>query len=40
MGKYFKKKRSIEVESVFGDIKRNRNFRRFNLRGKEKVNAE
>ena len=40
IGKYFRKKRSIEVESVFGDIKRNRNFRRFNLREKEKVNAE
>lgn len=40
VGKYFRKKRSIEVESVFGDIKRNRNFKRFNLRGKEKVNAE
>ena len=40
IGKYFRKKRSIEVESVFGDIKRNRNFRRFNLRGKAKVNIE
>jgi len=40
VGRYYRKKRSIEVESVFGDIKRNRGFRRFNLRGKEKVNGE
>lgn len=39
-GKIYRRKRSVEVESVFGDIKRNRGFRRFNLRGKEKVNAE
>jgi len=40
IGKQFSKKRSIEVESVFGDIKRNRSFERFNLRGTEKVNSE
>lgn len=33
-------KRSIEPESVFGMIKYNRSFRRFMLRGIEKVNVE
>ena len=32
--------RSTEVESVFGNLKHNRGFRRFMLRGKEKVNTE
>jgi transposase len=32
--------RSVEVESVFGQIKHNKGFRRFMLRGKEKVNTE
>lgn len=40
IGRYYRKKRSIEVESVFGDIKRNRGFRRFNLRGLKKINIE
>jgi transposase len=35
-----RKKRSVDVETVFGDIKQNQGFRRFNLRGLEKVNAE
>lgn len=35
-----RKRRGVEVESVFGDIKQNQKFRRFNLRGIEKVNAE
>ena len=35
-----RKKRSVEVETVFGDIKLNQGFRRFNLRGLEKVNTE
>lgn len=40
IGKYYRKKRGIEVESVIGDIKRNREFKRFNLRGIEKVSTE
>ena len=40
VGKNYKKKRSIEIESVFGDIKRNREFKRFNLRGLKKANIE
>ena len=39
-GYHYKKKRNIEIESVFGDIKHNREFKRFKLRGKEKVNIE
>jgi transposase len=35
-----RKQRSIDVETVFGDIKWNQNFTRFVLRGKEKVNVE
>ena len=34
------KKRSTECETVFGQIKGNQHFRRFNLRGKEKVGTE
>lgn len=34
------KKRNVEVESVFGNIKQNKGFRRFLLRGKEKVELE
>lgn len=33
-------RRKIEVESVFGHIKGNRSFRRFSLRGLEKVHTE
>ncbi len=33
-------RRSNEVESVFGDMKHNRKFTHFNLRGLEKVHAE
>lgn len=40
IGKIYRKRRSIEVETVFGDIKRNRGFRRFSLRGIKKVNTE
>lgn len=40
IGRYYRKKRSTDVESVFGDIKRNREFRRFNLRGIKKANIE
>jgi len=32
--------RKVEVESVFGHIKGNRSFRRFSLRGLDKVNVE
>jgi transposase len=35
-----RKRRSVDVETVFADIKLNQGFRRFNLRGLEKVNAE
>ena len=39
-GKRLYAKRKIEVEPVFGNIKQNKGFRRFMLRGKEKVNTE
>lgn len=39
-GQALRKKRSVEVETVFGDIKQNMRFRRFHLRGLEKVNIE
>lgn len=35
-----RKKRPVDVEPVFGDIKYNKNFRRFNLRGLPKVEIE
>ena len=34
------KQGSVDVETIFGDIKRNRGFRRFLLRGLEKVDHE
>lgn len=40
MGKALRAKRSVEVETVFGHIKHNMRFRRFHLRGLEKVNIE
>ncbi|MBW8687911.1 IS1182 family transposase [Chitinophaga rhizophila] len=40
LGDELKRKRSIEVETCFGDIKKNQGFRRFHLRGKQKVKAE
>jgi hypothetical protein len=40
IGIELRKKRPVDVETVFGDIKQNQGFRRFNLRGLEKVNAE
>ena len=40
LGIELRKKRNVDVESVFGDIKQNQGFRRFNLRGFDKVNAE
>jgi transposase len=39
-GKRLRAKRSIDVESVFGHIKGCRGFRRFHLRGLEKVTVE
>ncbi|RYY00558.1 hypothetical protein EON78_00825 [bacterium] len=35
-----RKRRGVEVESVFGNIKHNYQFRRFNLRSLDKVNIE
>jgi len=35
-----RKQRGVEIESCFGDIKHNMGFRRFHLRGIEKVKAE
>ena len=39
-GKQLRYKRPVEVESVFGHIKWNRNFKRFLLRGIDKVKIE
>lgn len=39
-GKERRKKRCFDVEPTFGNIKQNHNFRRFMLRGKEKVQIE
>jgi len=39
-GVLLRKKRSIEIESCFGDIKHNMGFRRFHLRGLDKVKTE
>jgi transposase len=36
----YRKKRSIEPEPVFGNIKQNKGYKRFLLRGKEKVEIE
>ena len=35
-----RKQRATDVEAVFGNIKQNKGFRRFMLRGKEKVTIE
>lgn len=40
LGKTLRKRRSIEVESVFGQIKHNFNFRKFTLRGLQNVALE
>jgi transposase len=40
VGKYYRKKRPTEAEPVFGNIKQNKNFKRFYLRGIEKVKTE
>jgi len=39
-GKLLRIQRNVEVESVFGQIKHNMRFRRFHLRGLEKVKTE
>jgi len=39
-GRLLRIQRNVEVESVFGNIKHNMRFRRFNLRGLEKVKTE
>lgn len=39
-GVTLRKRRENEIESIFGDIKYNQRFRRFNLRGLAKVKAE
>lgn len=39
-GKALRKRRSVEVETVFGELKSNRGFKRFLLRGKRKVSVE
>ncbi len=39
-GKEYRSRRPIEVESVFGQLKHNMKFRRFALRGTDKVNIE
>jgi transposase len=40
LGEQLRVRRSVEVETVFGHIKHNMGFRRFHLRGREKVNTE
>lgn len=39
-GQQLRAKRSTEVETVFGIVKQNMGFRRFHLRGQDKVNTE
>ncbi|MDY5403523.1 MAG: transposase, partial [Trueperella sp.] len=39
-GKRLRKQRSTDVETVFGDIKRNHHFTRFTLRSLKKVTLE
>jgi transposase len=39
-GKKLRSKRGVDVESVFGQIKHNNQFRRFNTRGLKNVNTE
>ena len=40
MGEKLRKKRLAQVEAVFGLLKQNGRFRRFNLRGLDKVEVE
>ena len=39
-GKHYRSQRPVEPEAVFGNIKNNHGFRRFMLRGLEKVEIE
>ena len=39
-GKLLSRRRGVEIESIFGHLKHNKNYRRFLLRGLEKVNIE
>jgi hypothetical protein len=39
-GIYHRKRRPADVEPVFANLKNNKNFKRFMLRGKEKVEIE
>jgi hypothetical protein len=39
-GLVLRRARGMEIESCFGDIKHNMRFRRFHLRGKQKVKTE
>lgn len=39
-GILYRKKRAVDVETIFGNIKQNKKFRRFYLRGLEKVKIE
>lgn len=39
-GVKLRKQRNVDVEPVFGDIKWNQGYRRFKLRGNEKINVE
>jgi hypothetical protein len=39
-GLYHRSKRPVDVEPVFANIKHNKGFKRFNLKGKEKVEVE
>lgn len=39
-GLYYRKKRPVDVETVFGNIKQNKKFKRFYLKGLEKVRTE
>jgi len=40
LGKAHRSKRPCDVEAVFGNIKQNKKFTRFMLRGMEKVSIE
>lgn len=40
IGIRYRKKRAVEVEPIFGNIKQNKKFKRFLLRGMEKVKTE
>ena len=39
-GIYYRKKRPVDVESVFGNIKENKHFKRFLLKGIDKTEIE